>query len=103
VLTFSGGDHLYSDRDRISSDATAAHLAVWGSNLDQEEQALDTLRDLGITHVLFDQSKIESGEISSLAIANESNLSAWYEVEYEDQRYFLARLLWEELTPVETE
>lgn len=99
VLTFSGGDHLYSNRARIASDATAAHLAVWGSSLGEEEQALEALQDLNITHVLFDRREIESGTLDSLALVQDSSLNTWYEVEYEDQRYFLARMRWEQLTP----
>src|SRR6185503_8510776 len=30
VLTFSTGDTLYSDRDRLWSDATSARPATWG-------------------------------------------------------------------------
>ena len=99
VLTFSGGDHLYSNRARISSDAAAAHRAVWGAGRDKEEQALQALEDLEITHILFDQQKLDSGALDSLALTQESSLNSWYEVEYEDERYFLARLRWQQIAP----
>ena len=98
VLTFSGGDHFYSNRTRIASDATAAHHAVWGADLDEKEQALQTLKDLGVTHVLFDRQQLDSGALDSLALAQDSSLKSWYELEYEDERFILARLRWEQLS-----
>jgi len=98
VLTFSGGDHLYSDRTRISSDATAAHPAVWGAGSNMKEQALQALRDLGVTYVLFDRQQLESGALDSLALVQDSSLNSWYELEYDDERFLLARLRWEQLS-----
>ena len=99
VLTFSGGDHLYSSRARIASDSTAAYYAVWGAGRDKKEQALQAMQNLEISHVLFDRQKLDSGALDSLALAQESSLKSWYEVEYEDEQYSLARLRWNQLTP----
>jgi hypothetical protein len=98
VLTFNGGDHLYSHRTRISSEATAAHTAVWGADFNMKEQALQALKDLGVTYVLFDRQQLESGALDSLALAQDSSLKSWYELEYEDDHFLLARLRWEQLS-----
>ncbi len=47
VLTFSGGDHFYSHRPRLSADATLAHAAVWGASPENESQALTRLNRAG--------------------------------------------------------
>jgi hypothetical protein len=59
VLTFSGGDQFYSQRERISSDATLAHAAVWGAGQGDEDQAWQELQKLKVTHLLFDRRQIE--------------------------------------------
>jgi len=97
VLTFSGGDHFYSERDRIASDATIAHAAIWGATRGQERQAIQTMHQLGISHVLFDKRQLESGDLDDLAIAQSAMMAEWYELEYEDDHFVLDRLRWEHL------
>jgi len=99
VLTFSGGDHFYSERDRVPSDATIAQTAVWLSTKDDEQQALEAMRQLGITHVLFDKRQLGSGELDDLAITQPANMATWYDLEYEDYRFALFRLRWDKLPP----
>jgi hypothetical protein len=92
VLTFSGGDHFYSERDRIASDATIAHAAVWGATLGQEQRALRAMRQLDISHVLVDSRQLESGRLDDLAIVQPEIMTDWYELVYEDNRFVLFRL-----------
>jgi len=99
VLTFSGGDHFYSERERVWSDATIAHLAVWGAPRGQEAQALEALYGLNVSHVLFDKRQLDLLEPGTLAIAQPSALAGWYDLVYEDRRFVLYRLRWETLRP----
>ena len=58
VLTFSGGDQLYSQRERLWSDATAAYPMTWRAFSGQESDVLHAAQRLGISHVLFDKRQI---------------------------------------------
>jgi hypothetical protein len=92
ILTFSGGDHLYSTRPRIWSDSTLARPATWGTAAGGEEEALAALRRLGITHVLFDRRQIEDGTVPALAIGSNAMRSRCLALEYEDARFVLYRV-----------
>lgn len=92
VLTFGGGDHLYSERDRLWSDSTMAHPAVWGAPRGQEQPALQILRRLGVSHILFDKEQLDSLPPDALAIAQPSLLANTYELQYEDSNFALYRL-----------
>ncbi len=89
ILTFSGGDHLYSERRRLWSDATLARPAVWHAPDGSEAQALSALRRLGVTHLLFDKRQLASLPADTLAIAQTSFLAQWGRLEYEDNYYSL--------------
>jgi hypothetical protein len=99
VLTFSGGDHFYSERERIWSDALVAHPAVWGAPRGQEEQALENLHRLDVLYILFDKQQLDSLEPGTLAIAQPSVLASWYDLVYEDDRFALYRIQWEQVMP----
>lgn len=90
VLTFSGGDHLYSQRSRLSSDSTLSHPVVWGALVGQETQALQALRTLGISHILFDKHQADT--TWELAIVQPELVADHYTLEYDDGRFLLYRL-----------
>jgi 4-amino-4-deoxy-L-arabinose transferase-like glycosyltransferase len=92
VLTFSGGDHLYSTRPRIWSDATAAREVTWGAPAGHEPQALDVARRLGVTHVLFDKRQVADGTVSALAIGSGRMHACCLARLYEDERFALYEL-----------
>jgi len=96
VLTFSDGDHFYSTRERIWANATMARPAVWGAARGEERQALQALRKLGVSHVLFDKKLIKSLEPGTLAIAQPSVLTSSFRFKYEDKRFILYELLSED-------
>jgi hypothetical protein len=89
VLTFSGGDHFYSERARLWSDATVARAAVWGACRGDEHQALQALKQLGITDILFDMRSLESIPAETLAIAQPEVIEERFLLEYQDSRYSL--------------
>jgi len=89
VLSFSGGDNLYSDRSRIPSDAIVAHAAVWGAEAGEERAAVRGLIDLGVTHVLFDKRQFEIGSVRTIAIGTEEMRRCCLAIVYEDQRFAL--------------
>ena len=92
VLTFSGGDHLYSTRRRLWSDATAAHPITWGGAIGQERLVHQRAQALGITHVLFDRTQIAGGQLSELAIASDVMKLCCLRLLYEDSRFQLYAL-----------
>jgi hypothetical protein len=95
ILTFSGGDHFYSHRQRISSEATIAFHAVWVPQRGEEYRLLEQMNLLGITHILFDKRQIADLEAWNLAIVQPEVISKWYVKEYEDATFVLYRLLQE--------
>jgi hypothetical protein len=95
ILTFSDGDHFYSERERIWSDSTMARPAAWGAPAGQERQAIQTLSKLGISHVLFDKRQLNVLESRALAIAQPSIIDRWFEEKYQDRRFVLYRVRWE--------
>lgn len=98
VLSFSGGDQLYSARDRLSSDATIANPAVWGAPVGREAEAFANLKQLGITHILFDKRQLALLDPGALAIASSSAIGRWYRKGYEDWRFVLYEIKWERVT-----
>ncbi len=93
VLTFSGGDHYYSQRPRLWSEATVAHPAVWGAPAEKTWQALTNLRLLGVDYVLHDARLLSSPPTQTPAITDQRVLDRWFALEYQDDRYRLYRLL----------
>jgi hypothetical protein len=93
VLTFSGGDHFYSERERLWSDSAAARPATWGAPRGQALQAIAALEQLGVTHVLFDKQMIDSPERVFPALTDSEVISDHFVVEYEDHRYLIGRLI----------
>jgi len=92
VLAFVNNDYLYSKRERLWSHATMARPAVWGAERGQEREALQALRTLGISHILFDKRQLETLKPGALAVAEPSVIANRYDLEYEDRRYSLYRL-----------
>jgi hypothetical protein len=88
ILSFSGGDNLYSDRSRISSDAIIAHAAVWGTEAGNESAAARALNDLGVTHVLFDKRQFGKG-LHGIAIGSAEMRRCCLLPIYEDDRFAL--------------
>jgi hypothetical protein len=89
VLSFAGGDNLYSHRSRISSDAIVAHEATWGAAAGAERTAVRALSQLGITHVLFDKRDFESGSVQAIAIGTPQMQRCCLALLYEDDRFAL--------------
>jgi hypothetical protein len=92
VLTFSGGDHLYSARARIASDATIAHAAVWGAQPGQEQQAIRSLHRLSISHILIDNKSLAMDRLAPVALLQPDFREEWYELVYQDSKFTLFRV-----------
>jgi hypothetical protein len=93
VLTFSGGDHLYSNRARLWSDATVAHPLTWGATKRAEAAMLERLHEFGITHVLLDERQLASGAMDDLAIARLRLHTCCFRELYRDRHYSLHALV----------
>ena len=92
VLTFSGGDQLYSQRERLWSDATAAYSMTWSAFSGQESEVLRSAKRLGISHVLFDKRQIAAGTLANLAIRSEDMRTCCLTLIWQDDGYELYRL-----------
>ena len=92
ILTFSTGDHLYSSRSRIWSDATAAYPVTWGAPRGREIAVATAAQNMGISHVLFDKRLIDAGALAELAIHSERMRDCCLTLVWEDARYELHRL-----------
>jgi hypothetical protein len=92
VLTFFGGDHLYSARGRLWSNAVAARPATWDWEAGREADAHAALSQLGITHVLVDRRQLADPRVSPLAIVSDEMRRCCLEVVYEDPRAVLYRV-----------
>jgi hypothetical protein len=89
ILSFSGGDNLYSNRSRLSSEAIIAHRAVWGAEAGEESAAVRALSDLGVTHVLFDKRQFENGGVRDIALGTEEMRRCCLTLVYQDNRFAL--------------
>ncbi len=92
VLTFAGGDHLYSHVDRIWSDSPAARAATWDLRAGREAEAKSALARLRVTHVLFDRRQLEQTAAGQLAIASAAMRTCCLDRIYEDDRFGVYRL-----------
>lgn len=92
VLTFSGGDHLYTRADRIWSDSVAARPATWDLAAGREREARLALARMKITHVLFDRRQLEGGEAGQLAVGSAAMRQCCLEKLYEDGRFAVYRV-----------
>jgi len=92
ILTFSDGDHFYSDRARLWSDSAVAWPATWGARVGEEEAVLQTLCDLRVTHVLVDRSLAARVAPSELPIVQPAFVGPYLEPLYEDSHFTLYRL-----------
>jgi hypothetical protein len=97
ILTFSGGDHFYSRRERIWSYAAIVRSAVWAKT-GEEQRAFQTLEELGVSHILFDKKELDSLKPETMAIAQSSILANYYSLEYADERFALYRLRWDKIS-----
>jgi hypothetical protein len=92
VLTFVGGDQLYSHRPRLWSDTAMATPITWGALAGDEPQMLAAARRAGITHVLFDRR--ESAAIAPLAIASAETRAHFVAPFYDDGRIEVVELVY---------
>jgi hypothetical protein len=90
VLTTTGGDQLYAHRSRIPYDTVIARPAVW-VGAEELVGAADTLRRLGITHVLFDRRELSRLREDSLVLASPAFQQACT-FEYADPQFCLCRV-----------
>jgi hypothetical protein len=95
VLTFTGGDNLYSMRPRLWANSVVARPATWGAPPGADVAALRTLRRLRVTHILFDKIDLRTTGAHAFAIAQSSFLARWARREYEDQHVALYSLHWD--------
>jgi hypothetical protein len=97
VLTWSGGDEFYTDRDRLWANSARA-IATTKAPRGAETQALAGLRALGITHLIVGRRPPEEPHPwDAYALTGPLARSQWYEELYSDYWYVLYRIRWEAL------
>lgn len=90
ILTFSGGDHLYSQRHRLWSESAAALPLTWWAPAGQEEQVMREARRVGVTHVLIDRAQLRA--VLSLSVTSPAMRECCFDSLYRDQRFVLYHL-----------
>jgi 4-amino-4-deoxy-L-arabinose transferase-like glycosyltransferase len=91
ILTFSGGDHFYSERSRIWANATIARPVVWQNQHDVQENLLYARR-YAITHILADKKNMQPGK-DYIRILDPILVRNFYENIYEDKHFIVYRIL----------
>jgi hypothetical protein len=84
LLTFSGGDHLYSERNRIPSDSTMAQPVMSVTDPGDEQQVFQDLHQMGISHILLDKNHLKDDWLVDVLIVQKRIIDRWYYLEYED-------------------
>jgi hypothetical protein len=92
VLTFTGGDHLYSRTDRLWSNTPVARPATWGARAGAEADARAALLQLGVTHVLLDTRDFEDPNFRALAITSAAMRACCLDQIYDDGRFVVYRV-----------
>lgn len=92
ILSFSGGDHFYSDRHRLWIYTALARPGVGGATLGEEKQAFQYLTQLGISHILLDKRELPALVKDGVAIVQPNGVNQWYALEYEDNHFALYRI-----------
>jgi hypothetical protein len=92
ILTFGGGDHFYSNRDRLWSESAMAFPAVWGAVGHDQKHALDALRKFNVTHILLEKGRLERDRSAGLPIIQREFLESFCVPEYQDPWYALYRI-----------
>lgn len=89
ILTFSAGDQLYSHRARIPHDSVLARPIIWTAHQAGDVEA--AMKQLGVTHVLFDKRALPELQSQALPIASSAVQQAC-RTEYEDRYFRLCRM-----------
>ena len=84
VLTFFGGDHLYSHRARLWSEAVVARPVTWGSTDGDVGTLLTRLHALGITHIMAPPARQQTAQQAALTLLQPATLANAFEVVYSD-------------------
>ena len=104
VLTWSGGDHFFGTASRIWVFSPAIRAAA-AAPPGQERRAFDSLRRLGITHILIDKRFLQANRYGpgitweSYALTNARTAADRYEIMYEDEHALLYRIRWDAAVP----
>jgi hypothetical protein len=92
VLTWGGGDDLYSERDRVWANATAMRPIAW-AEAGHTDRVLRELRAHGITHLLVDRRPPPSPDAwRNYAVTEPATIARWYDEVYADQHYVVFAL-----------
>lgn len=86
VLTFVGGDHLYSHRARLPADSAVAAPVAWGADAADPASMWCAVERLGISHVLFDQQAFNDPVFLSLPLVAETRRDGRLSLFYSDSR-----------------
>jgi hypothetical protein len=95
VLSFFGGDHLYAEREQVSSYAVSLRPAVWASDPHNPAESLATLARARVTHVLFNLRYPDMPAARATFVGRPETADAWFETVYEDDVAVAYRIRWE--------
>jgi hypothetical protein len=85
---------MYSKRERVWINATAARPAVWDARRGQDDEMLRGLASLGVTYVLMDVTLAAGEEMSDLALTDPRVADGFFQREYEDPKFVVYSIRW---------
>jgi 4-amino-4-deoxy-L-arabinose transferase-like glycosyltransferase len=97
ILTFTGGDRFYVRRRYVPHDSALA-TPVLSATAEESSRAADALRNLGITHVLFDRRELARLDPDNRAVASPEFQRGCIS-DYDDRRFWLCRIDYARLLP----
>ena len=92
VLTFSDGDHFYSERRRIWSHSPLGGSILQKATAGNGRGAVEHLRQIGIEYVLFDKRALGGVDPGATMLRENLQAAAVFEALYEDRRFALYRI-----------
>ncbi len=92
ILTWSGGEEFYTRHQRVWANATSIRALAWATS-EHQDQALETLYDSGITHLIIDRRpRSAADEWGLFALTHPAVRRQWYDLLYEDAHFGLYRV-----------
>lgn len=92
VLTFSDGDHFYSERQRLWSQSPLGGSILKKAAVGNGEEALQELRKIGARYILFDKRQADGADPGASNLRAAGQAAASLELLYEDRRFVLYRI-----------
>jgi hypothetical protein len=93
VLTFSDGDHYYSERRRLWSQSPLGGSVLQKTAGGNGEEAIQDFRRIGVGYILFDKRQTDGADPGASILRETGQASASLKLLYEDRFFALYRIV----------